>query len=280
METRMSHLYSRRYTGPLKAAILDWAGTTVDHGCLAPAAAFMAAFQGFGVPISVAQARAPMGMAKWTHIQTILNMPPVFQAWTEKYGKAPTDTDVDALYNRFLPLQVEVVARHSEVIPGVNEAVAAMRARGMKIGSTSGYPRPVMDVVIPAAARQGYEPDAVVCAGETPSGRPGPSMALKCVIDLDIHPVEACVKIGDTVVDVEEGLNAGMWSVAVTETGNEVGLPLAEWTALPSAGKARLASAAADKLARAGAHYVVPNLPSVLAVLDDIEARLRRGERP
>lgn len=276
----MTSTYTRRYTGRLKAVILDWAGTTVDHGCLAPAAAFMAAFEGFGVPITLAQARAPMGMAKWNHIKTILAMPPVAAAWTAHHGAGPTDADVDALYNRFLPLQVEVVETHSGVIPGVPEAIAAMRARGLKIGSTTGYPRPVMDVVLRRAAEQGYTPDAAVCAGETPSGRPGPSMALKCVIDLDVSPVVACVKIGDTVVDVEEGLNAGMWSVAVTETGNEVGLPRADWTALSESERARLAAAAADKLGRAGAHYVIPSLAAAPAVLDEIEARLRRGETP
>ena len=276
----MTYFYTRHYAGPLRAVILDWAGTTVDHGCLAPAAAFMAAFEGFSVPISLSQARAPMGMAKWNHIKTILNMPPVFTAWSSQYGTSPTDADVDALYNRFLPLQVEVVSKHTGVIPGVVETVREMRTHGLKIGSTSGYPRPVMDVVVSAAAAQGYSPDVTICAGDTPSGRPGPSMALKCVIDLDVSPVEACVKIGDTVVDVEEGLNAGMWSVAVSETGNEVGLSLAGWTALPDTEKCRLASAAADKLSRAGAHYIVPTLASVLPVLNDIEARLRRGERP
>jgi len=276
----MSHVYARRYTGPLKAVILDWAGTTVDHGCFAPAAAFQNAFSGFEVPITVAQARAPMGMAKWNHIKAILTSRPVATAWEKRYGKAPTDADVDALYDRFLPSQVDIVSRHAEVIPGVVEAVAAMRARGLKIGSTSGYPRAVMDVVVPTAARGGYHADVVVCAGETPSGRPGPSMALKCLIDLDVHPVEACVKIGDTVVDVEEGLNAGMWSIAVVDTGNEVGLTAADLAALTPAARVEITGRAADKLARAGAHYVVPSVAAALPVLDEIEARLRRGEKP
>ena len=134
--------------------------------------------------------------------------------------------------------------------------------------------------VLAAAAAQGYAPDVTVCAGETPSGRPGPSMALKCVIELDVSPVAACVKIGDTVVDIEEGLNAGMWTIALAETGNEVGLPEAQWLALPAAEQAKLGAVAAETLARAGAHYVVPRLGAVLPVLDQIEERLRRGERP
>ncbi|HYH38186.1 MAG TPA: phosphonoacetaldehyde hydrolase [Azospirillum sp.] len=276
----MTHTYTRRYTGPLKAVVLDWAGTTVDFGCLAPAAAFMEAFRRSGVDITLEQARAPMGMPKWNHIQAITRMPPVAEAWAAKHGATPTDADVDALYERFLPLQVGVVAEHSALIPGALEAVEAMRARGLKIGSTTGYPAPVMEVVLAEAAKQGYRPDCVVCAGETPAGRPGPYMALKCLIDLQISPVQACVKIGDTVVDVEEGLNAGMWTIALTDTGNEVGLPLSEWRALPDERRAALRAPAADKLARAGAHYVVPSLADALPLLDVIEARLARGETP
>jgi len=276
----MTHTYTRRYTGPLQAVVLDWAGTTVDFGCLAPAAAFMEAFRQSGVPITLEQARAPMGMPKWNHIQAITRMPAVAAAWIATHGKAPTDADVDVLYDRFLPLQVGVVAEHSAVIPGAVEAVQVMKARGLKIGSTTGYPAPVMEVVTAAAARQGYVPDVVVCAGDTPGGRPGPYMALKCLIDMQVSPVQACVKIGDTIVDVEEGLNAGMWTIALTETGNEVGLPLAEWNALSEERRAPLRAAAADKLARAGAHYVVASLKDALPLLDVIEARLARGETP
>jgi phosphonoacetaldehyde hydrolase len=276
----MTVTYTRRYTGPLQAAILDWAGTTVDFGCLAPAGAFMEAFARSGVEITLEQARAPMGMAKWHHIQAITRMPAVADLWASVHGAAPTDEDVNHLYNTFLPLQVAVVERHADVIPGAVEAVAALRARGLKIGSTTGYPRPVMDVVRRVAAEQGYSPDVVVCAGETPTGRPGPSMALRCVIELSISPVEACVKIGDTVVDVEEGLNAGMWSVGVTDTGNEIGLPQAEWEALPAERRDALRRVAADRLARAGAHYVVRSLADAVPLLDLINARLARGEKP
>lgn len=276
----MSFSYSRRYTGPVRGVILDWAGTTVDFGCLAPAGAFMEAFRRSGVEITLEQARAPMGLPKWDHIRTITRMAPVAARWTERHGAAPTDADVDRLYDTFLPLQVEVVADHAGVIPGAVEALAAFRARGLKVGSTTGYPRPVMEVVERLAAGQGYAPDMVVCAGETPRGRPGPAMALKCAVELDIWPVQACVKIGDTVVDVEEGLNAGMWTVALTDSGNEVGLPLADWQALSEAGRAERRAAAADSLARAGAHYVVGTIAEAVPLIDAIGARLARGEVP
>ncbi|NYZ17675.1 phosphonoacetaldehyde hydrolase [Azospirillum sp. RWY-5-1] len=276
----MSYSYTRRYTGPLQGVVLDWAGTTVDFGCIAPAGAFMEAFRRHEVEITLEQARGPMGMPKWDHIKAVLAMPPVSTAWIARYGRRPDDTDVDSVYETFMPLQVEIVDRYADVIPGVADAIAAMRRRGLKIGSTTGYPRQVLDVVRRVAAAQGYEPDIAVAAGDTPAGRPGPAMALRCVIELGISPVEACVKIGDTVLDVEEGLNAGMWTIALSDTGNEVGVPLAEWRVTPEERRAALRDPAQERLRRAGAHYVAGSLPDVLPLLDEIEARLARGERP
>ena len=252
--------HARRYLGPLKAVVLDWAGTTVDYGCMAPVATFMQAFAETGVPITVAEARAPMGMPKWQHIQAITRMESVATRWQAVHGSPPEDHDVDALYQRFLPLQVQTVEQHSDVIPGVVEAVAALRARGLAIASTTGYPREVMDVVVRVAKEQGYEADVTVCAGDTPAGRPGPFMALQALIRLSISPVEAVVKIGDTVVDIEEGLNGGMWSVGIAVTGNEVGLTAAEYAAQSADEQLRLAKAATERLSAAGAHYVVDSL--------------------
>ncbi len=64
-------LQHAHYAGPLRAVVLDWAGTTVDFGCMAPVATFVQAFEDSGVPITVEEARAPMGMPKWQHIQAI-----------------------------------------------------------------------------------------------------------------------------------------------------------------------------------------------------------------
>jgi phosphonoacetaldehyde hydrolase len=260
--------------------VLDWAGTTVDYGCMAPVATFMQAFAESGVPITVAEARAPMGMPKWQHIQAITRMELVAARWHAVHGSLPHDRDVDALYARFLPLQVQTVAQHSDVIPGVVETVGALRSRGIAIASTTGYPREVMDVVVRVAAAQGYETDVTICAGDTPAGRPGPFMALQALIRLSISPVEAVVKIGDTAVDIEEGLNGGMWSVGVAVTGNEVGLTAAEYAAQPAEERLRLAKQATERLLSAGAHYVVDSLGDVLPVLEGIEERLANGDKP
>jgi phosphonoacetaldehyde hydrolase len=276
----MTYRYARRYCGKLKAAILDWAGTVVDYGCHAPVASFIAAFDGVGIAVSTAEARAPMGKAKWHHIRAMADQPRIAGAWAARHGRAVTDADVDAIYERFLPLQTAVVAQHSVLIPGAMEAVIAMRSRDMKVGSTTGYPRVVMDVVVQRAQAQGFALDCVITADDAPLGRPSPFLALQALATLAVYPVEAVVKIGDTVVDVEEGLNGGMWSVGIAVSGNEVGLGLEDWQALPAREQGALREAAAARLAAAGAHYVVDSIADIAPVLDDIDRRLRLGEKP
>jgi phosphonoacetaldehyde hydrolase len=276
----MNWRYTRRWCSPLKAAVLDWAGTMVDFGCHAPVASFVAAFKEFGVPISIAEARAPMGLAKWEHIRAIVEAPQVAAAWRRRHGQPAGRADVDAIYERFLPLQTTMAGEHAGLIPGALEALGAMRARGMKLGSTTGYPRVIVDVVLARARAQGLEIDCAISADDTRIGRPSPFPVWQALVDLGVWPVEAAVKIGDTVVDIEEGLNGGLWSVGVAVSGNEVGLGLEEWRALPTGEQERLRQAATAKLAAAGAHYVVDSIADIGPVLDEIDRRLARGEKP
>ena len=268
----MSFTYERRYRGKIQAVLLDWAGTTMDYGCMAPAVVFVEVFKRQGVPISMEEARAPMGAHKRVHIQRISQLDAVRGRWQQKHGRPPDEGDVDRMFAEFVPLQLDCLSDYSEMIPGALEAVAAMRRRGMKIGSTTGYLRD--------AKRQGYEPDSTVCASDVPAGRPLPYMCLQNVINLQVSPVGACVKVDDTVPGVEEGLNAGMWSIGLALSGNEVGLPLAELRSLAPDDLARRRERAYTRMRQVGAHYVVDSIAEVMPCLDDIEARMARGERP
>jgi phosphonoacetaldehyde hydrolase len=264
----------------LKAVVLDWAGTTIDYGCIAPAAVFIEVFRQQGVEITIAEARAPMGMFKRDHIAAITQMPAVIERWKSAHGRAPTDDDVEAMYRAFSPLQMETLASHAALIPGAREAIEAFRGRGLKVGSCTGYTRAMMDRLVPLAREQGYEPDALVCGDEVPQGRPAPWMALQNAMQFNAYPMYTVVKIGDTPVDIAEGLNAGMWTIGVALTGNEVGLSEAEIKLLAPQELAARRLIAYERLTAAGAHYVVDTLLDAVACLDDVEARLSAGDRP
>jgi phosphonoacetaldehyde hydrolase len=264
----------------LEAVLFDWAGTTVDHGCMAPVAAFAEVFRRRGVELTAEEARGPMGTHKRTHIELLTRLPAVRERFVAAQGREPSIADVDAMFAEFVPLQLDCLAAHADPIEGCLETVEALRARGLKIGSTTGFTREMMDVLVPEARRRGYSPDLAVSATEVPRGRPYPYMCLKNVIDLGVLRVEACVKVDDTVTGIEEGLNAGMWSVGVAMTGNEVGMTEAELRAMDPRARERLRATAYARLRAAGAHYVIDGIADLLPVLDAIEARLARGERP
>lgn len=272
--------YRRMYRGEVRGVVLDWAGTTLDYGCFAPTMVFVDGFAARGVTITIDEARAPMGMYKRDHIAAILALPGVAARWQAAHGADPTDADVDALFADFIPRQMAVLAQYSDLIPGTVETINTLRDRGLKIGSCTGYTRAMMAVVVPLARDQGYAPDAVVCPDDVTAGRPAPWMAHQNAMQLGIYPMAALVKVGDTVVDVEEGLNAGMWTIGIAQTGNELGLTAAEVAALPAPDLDRRLRVIHDRLYRTGAHYVVNTLTEIVPVIEDINQRLARGEQP
>ena len=276
----MSFSYKRVYRGPIEAVLLDWAGTTLDFGCVAPAVVFVEVFRRKEVPITMDEARAPMGAHKRVHIQRITELDSVRQRWLDAHGRLPTDDDVEAMFREFVPLQLECLSNYSGLIPGTLEVVAELRTRGIKIGSTTGYTTPMMEINLRDAARQGYKPDSTVCESDVPAGRPYPFMCLQNAINLGVTTVHACVKVDDTVPGVEEGLNAGMWTVGLAVSGNEVGLQLDEWDALPERERQLKRERAHRRLLQSGAHYVFDTIADLVPCLDDVQARIARGERP
>ena len=262
-------------SGKIKAVVFDWAGTMIDFGSCAPVDAMRAAFAQAGVTVSDAAIRAPMGRAKRDHVDAILYAPDVAAAWQAAHGSAPGVADGDRIYTALEPLMAEAAGKHTKLISGAAELVAQLRAEGIKIGSCTGYTRAMMAEILPQAAAQGYAPDSVVCAGETLEGRPSPLMLWQNMVNLGVWPASACVKVDDAEVGIEEGRNAGCWTVGVAASGNGVGLDSEAFAALDSEDRrSRIAKAAAN-LEAAGAHFVIDTVTDLPAILAQIEERLR-----
>jgi len=264
----------------LQAVVLDWAGTVVDFGSFAPTQIFVEAFAEFGVAVSLEEARGPMGMGKWDHIRTLCNQPQIAERYRTVFDRLPTDEDITALYERFMPLQIEKIALHSALIPGALNAIDALRDQGLKIGSCSGYPAVVMEKVVELARYNGYVADHVVATDEVPNGRPHPAQALANVIALGISDVAACVKVDDTWPGILEGRSAGMWTVALTCSGNALGLTYEQYKALPSDKLAEERARIIKMFEGSRPHYLIDTIVELPAVIEDINARLARGETP
>lgn len=270
----------RPYRGRVQAVVFDWAGTTVDHGSLAPIRVLQKIFADRGIEITEEESRRDMGVLKKDHIRALLGMPRIAGEWEKRYQRAPGESEVESLFADFIPQQMACLTECSNVIAGVSGAVQRLRDRGLKIGSTTGYTRPLLEVLLPHAASQGYAPDCALCPDDVGAGRPAPWMMYESAVRMKIYPLEAVVKVGDTISDVEEGLNAGAWTVGVTQTGNMIGVTEEQWRALPQGERSVRLQQARRKFLEAGAHYVIDTLAAIHDVVDQIGTRLQAGEQP
>lgn len=264
----------------LQAAILDWAGTVVDFGSFAPTRIFVEAFATFDIELSLEEARGPMGMGKWDHIRSLCNQSQIAARFEQRFARRPSDADVTAIYERFMPLQIANVGKHSALIPGALAAIEHLRQAGLKIGTTSGYPRQVMDHVVAMAAVAGYQPDHVVAADDLLTGRPGPAQALANVIALGIGDVAACVKVDDTLPGILEGRSAGMWTVGLRFSGNFLGLDYPAFEALTPSELEQHRQRIDALFTPARPHYLADTIADLPALIDEINLRMARGETP
>lgn len=251
----------------LKAVVFDWAGTMIDFGSRAPVVALCRVFERAGVPIREAEARVDMGLAKRDHIRALLGQPRVAQAWVAAHGSAWGEPHVLALFEAIGPMMRDSARDHAELIPGAADVVADLRAHGVAIGSCTGYTRAMMADILPCAAQQGYQPDLLVCAGETMEGRPSPLMLWKNLVELGAWPATACVKVDDADVGIAEGRAAGVWTIGVAASGNGVGLSQADLAALAPEDRAERIGRARVALLAAGAHSVIDTVAELPAAL-------------
>lgn len=179
-----------------EAVIFDWAGTTVDYGCFAPVQVFTEVFKNAGVEPTMEEVREPMGMLKWAHIRTMLEMPRIKEAWKELYGREP-----DCWFSP---------------------------------DSTGGM------------------------------GRPYPYMIFRNMEELNVSAVDKVIKVGDTISDIREGKNAGVFTIGILEGSSLVGLSQAEYESLPEEEKEKVLKEAEEKYKEAGADAVVRDIRGIL----------------
>lgn len=249
--------------------IFDWAGTTVDYGCFAPVQAFADSFAEFGVIPTMDEVRAPMGMLKRDHVRTMMQMERISGLWKQVHGREFTEEDVEAVYLRSESRIMELLGQFTDIKPYVKETVEELRRRGLKIGSTTGYTDEMMQVVVPAAAKKGYSPDCWFSPDAVgQKGRPFPYMIFRNMEELKLSDVRKVMKVGDTVSDIREGKNAGLYTVGIIEGSSVVGLSQREFEALSPEERAQLCERARKKYLEAGADCVVNDIRGILELIE------------
>jgi phosphonoacetaldehyde hydrolase len=283
MSLRSDYVYTRSYRGKVKAVILDWSGTTADAYVLAPAVVFVDVFKKHGVEISMPEARGPMGLRKDLHIKALTEEPEIRERWKGVHGKDPDQGDVDRMFADFVPMQLECLRQYTDLLPGVAETTQRLQKDyGIKIGSSTGFVRSMVDILEADAKKQGYIPDASVAGDEVEHGaRPKPFMVYRNLDLLDVHPIQSVVKVDDTVSGVGEALEAGCWGVGMARYSNYMNInSLDEAKSLPEEEIQRRLAMTREILRKTGAHYVIDEFTQLPEVIDDVNERLARGERP
>jgi 2-aminoethylphosphonate-pyruvate transaminase len=260
--------------------IFDWAGTMVDFGCCAPVYALMEAFIRYGVAVTEEEVRRDMGKAKADHVRALLGEQRIAAAWRSANGRNPTAQDIERLISDLTPLMRDQAARASSLIEGARATVDALREAGLKIASSTGYTRGMMEPVLESAAAQGYVPDHLVCSGETAQGRPSPLMIYKACADLGVWPLTRVIKVDDSLTGVAEGKAAGCLTVGVAASGNGVGLSATALASVSGTERAARIAAARKALYGAGADIVIDSVRDLVPALEQYVAqRHADGER-
>lgn len=269
------------YRGPVQACVFDWAGTVCDAGVFAPVLTFQKLFEEEGVPITSDEVRKPMGVHKRLHIQAICNLPEVQERWRLKHGVLPTADDAERIYSKSLDATLDLLPANSKMISGVVDTIQKLRSDyGIKIGSSTGYTSEIMAKLKPQAAAEGYVPDSYVTSDKVPEGRPTPSMIYLNMVNLNVYPSQAVVKVDDTTGGIEAGLHAGCWTVGIAKTGNYVGMTEAEMKSADPKLLQQKVDMARQKMYKAGAHFVIDTTNDLPPVIEQINQRLSLGLHP
>ena len=260
----------------IECVIMDWAGTAVDYGCFAPVASFISAFAEKGLTIDVVQTRKPMGLPKIQHIRELLAMPEVNKQFVSHHQRAWAEGDVVELNRLFEKHLFASLKEYTDPISGVIATLDKLRSGGMKIGSTTGFTREMMDIVQPAAEAKGYRVDYCATPNLLPAGRPAPYMVFENLTKLAVPCLDTVVKVGDTIADIHEGVNAKVWSVGVILGSNEMGLTEAEVKAMPAAELEIRTTEVKERMLAAGASYVIRNIEELPALIEIINSELNK----
>lgn len=256
----------------IKAIIFDWAGTTVDYGSLAPVIAFKTAFQQAGIDISDQEIRRDMGISKWDHIGKILEISNISQQWEDKYNHLPNMDDREKLYQDFQVCLMDYLKKSTELKPYTLEMVKYLKENGIRYATTTGYTPEMMRVVKDKALELGYHPEIVLTAADVDGqGRPSPKMIQKIMSELEITCPSEVVKVGDTLIDIEEGKNAGVRTIGIVEGSSLMGLSEDEFNKLSELEKDEIRENVVEQFSDVGADMTIDNLSELPIAINYLE---------
>ena len=268
-------MYTRRYTGKIKLAVLDTAGTFCDgpqdlrhrwpeddlRGCKAPVVPYYEVFKKHNIIIDWKTIRKPMGTFKPVHLRMLLDLPEVQEQYAKEFGHPYTEAEFEMFLAEFRALMAIFIVDDdlAKPIDGAMECIRKLREAEILVGCDTGYYKDdAMLLYKKLEEKYGMRFD-VASNSEAVPGRPGPFMIYDCMLQAGTNVIESVVKMDDTDAGIISGNNAGCWTIGLYASGSND----------------------YDRLASAKPDFLVPNVSYAPEIIfGQIEPRLRRGERP
>ena len=250
--------YDNSYTPRVRAVIGDWSGTFIDKYSDAPALAIQKAFQLYNMGIELQYVKEPMGMSKVDHIKYLL-----FKHGDSKYyeDKDTFEQFIELLLDAYKKMQKTIITSHCELLPDVLNTLHRLQKQDIKIGLTTGFPKVITDIIVADTQKQGLYLNAHVATDEVLKGRPYPDGIERNMELLNIKNKHEVVKIDDSETGIQEGINAGVWTIGLSKYSVTSDIN-------PSISK--------QILLKAGADYVVDTVQDIPKVINEINFYLRK----
>lgn len=159
----------------------------------------------------------------------------------------------------------QVVGREED---NTKEVIDFLKKRGIRIGSTSQCSRKELDDFLSQAASEENEPEYAVCMQEVLEGRPKPYMIWNNLMHLGVSEPANAVKVGTSLEEIREGMQAGLWTVGVISLFSEGIFPS------PQDRKEQVRK----WYLRAEADYIINDLWELPSVISDINLRSARTQ--
>ena len=193
--------------------VFDIVGTTVeDNGQVQNA--FVDVLEACDITVSPAEIApwrgAPKRDALSFFLQKVLN-----------YDDVGFEARLNGLHADFRArLEEQYRSGRTKVIPGAESTFLWLRDRSIKIALTTGFYRQLADTILSALGWSTDMIDASVSSDEVAKGRPAPQLIFRAMERTDVNAARRVAKIGDTVLDLKAGMNAGASGVIGVLSGS------------------------------------------------------------
>jgi phosphonatase-like hydrolase len=185
----------------IRMVVFDMAGTTVDENNIVYKT-LQQVINAAGFDFSLEQVLTEgAGKEKLVAIKDILSLA----------GSQPDDSLANKIYASFTnDLAIAYDRFELKPQPGAEELFKILKGKDILVVLNTGYNQATADSILQKLGWEiGLQIDELVTASNVTNNRPDPDMILLAMKEFRITDAKEVVKVGDSIIDIEEGINAG-----------------------------------------------------------------------